>query len=248
LKATALPSLIAILCGASTCTITDHPSSPALTGGSIDHNVRSNLFIYEDPKVEYSPFQRRSRTKIHIYGYAWGTDDFYDPNSYGKRVQAAPAATLPPDIPTTPGGYQTADKIIVADCLWMPSQHGNILRTIRDFLDPTDSKVTTTSDPKSIPCALVVAGFHTGRAIVRDFFALATNHPSITTEPSSPSSPSEDGSANGNTNNNSHLKLATIFETDTSGNRREWIWDDVREGEGKWEAKRWCVVGVLVRA
>ncbi|KPI42434.1 Protein N-methyltransferase NNT1 [Cyphellophora attinorum] len=245
--ATALPSLICILCGASTCTITDHPSSPALTGGSIEKNVRSNLFIYQDPNDEHSPFQRRSRSEINIYGYAWGTDDFYDPKSYGKRVQPLPAASLPPTAALTPGGYPTVDKIIVADCLWMPSQHGNIVKTILDFLDPATSNNSTTTDAKTVPCALVVAGFHTGRAIVRDFFALATDHPSITTESSSPSSPPQDGPANGNINNDAHLKLATIFETDTSGNRRDWIWDDVREGEGKWEAKRWCVVGVLVR-
>jgi hypothetical protein len=41
------------------------------------------------------------------------------------------------------------------------------------------------------------------------------------------------------------LKLAEIFEIDVDANTRPW--QPTREGEGKWEGKRWCVVGVLVR-
>lgn len=87
----------------------------------------------------------------------------------------------------------------------------------------------------------MIAGFHTGRAIVRNFFALATGHDSL---PAEAAPVSEDNVRELMTG---ELKLAQIFETDTSGNRRDWTWDSVREGEGKWEAKRWCVVGVLVR-
>ena len=41
------------------------------------------------------------------------------------------------------------------------------------------------------------------------------------------------------------LKLADTFEVDVDLNTRPWM--SVRESETKWEAKRWCVVGVLVR-
>ena len=41
------------------------------------------------------------------------------------------------------------------------------------------------------------------------------------------------------------LKLADVFEVDIDLNTRPWM--PLRESETKWEAKRWCVVGVLVR-
>jgi nicotinamide N-methyltransferase len=49
------------------------------------------------------------------------------------------------------------DKILVGDCLWMPWQHANLLRSILWFLKE-DGK------------AWVVAGFHTGRNKMRGFY------------------------------------------------------------------------------
>ena len=40
---TALPSIISALSGAASTTITDHPSSPALTTGAIEQNVKVNV-------------------------------------------------------------------------------------------------------------------------------------------------------------------------------------------------------------
>ena len=128
------------------------------------------------------------------------------------------------------------DKIIMADCLWMQSQHESLVKTICHFLD----------DDKEGSCAIVVAGFHTGRRIVRDFFEFATGE-------------SEDHEtqvvgvvdANGGSSRsvspsivNSKLKAVEIFELDVDGKRREWM--SVRQGENKEEAKRWCVIAVLV--
>ncbi len=48
-------------------------------------------------------------------------------------------------------------RVLVADCLWMPLQHKNILRSIRWFL---------TSQGR----AWVVAGFHTGRQKMSGFY------------------------------------------------------------------------------
>jgi predicted nicotinamide N-methyase len=48
-------------------------------------------------------------------------------------------------------------RLLVADCLWMPWQHLNLLMSIRWFL-------------KADGRAWVVAGFHTGRAKMRGFF------------------------------------------------------------------------------
>ena len=52
-------------------------------------------------------------------------------------------------------------RILVADCLWMPWQHENLLRSISWFL---------TQDGR----AWVIAGFHTGREKMRGFFAEET--------------------------------------------------------------------------
>lgn len=228
-----MPSLLAALCGASACTITDHPSSPALTDGAIEKNVKLNLYGKSTESNDEEGGVARSDTDVQVYGYTWGTKTFYLPSSYGKPASPPPASALPADTALTASGYPCPDRIIVADCLWMPSQHLNIVRTILDFLPPKPPLTEATSTP----CALVVAGFHTGRGIVRDFFAYATDHPSAD---QSNLNAEEQFLTN-------QLRLASIFEMDTSGNRRDWIWDTVREGEGKWEAKRWCVVGVLVR-
>ncbi|KAJ5174741.1 uncharacterized protein N7482_000618 [Penicillium canariense] len=103
-------------------------------------------------------------------------------------------------------------RIIAADCYWMPSQHENLARTMQWFLAP-GGKVW------------VVAGFHTGRAIVAGFFETAE----------------ENGFA-----------IETIFERDLMTRdehggevRREWA--PVRDHEGPENRGRWCVVAVLKR-
>jgi nicotinamide N-methyltransferase len=48
-------------------------------------------------------------------------------------------------------------RLLIADCLWMPWQHFNLLRSIRWFLAEEGR-------------AWVVAGFHTGREKMRSFF------------------------------------------------------------------------------
>jgi predicted nicotinamide N-methyase len=52
---------------------------------------------------------------------------------------------------------ESFSRILVADCLWMPWQHGNLLKSIRWFLSPEGK-------------AWVVAGFHTGREKMRGFY------------------------------------------------------------------------------
>ncbi|KAE8448140.1 hypothetical protein EG329_009744 [Mollisiaceae sp. DMI_Dod_QoI] len=49
-------------------------------------------------------------------------------------------------------------RVLVADCLWMPWQHGNLLRSIGWFLKEGEGR------------AWVVAGFHTGREKMRGFY------------------------------------------------------------------------------
>jgi nicotinamide N-methyltransferase len=52
---------------------------------------------------------------------------------------------------------ESFDKILIADCLWMPWQHENLLKSIRWFLVEGGK-------------AWVIAGFHTGREKMRGFF------------------------------------------------------------------------------
>ncbi|RHZ68132.1 putative nicotinamide N-methyltransferase [Aspergillus thermomutatus] len=104
-------------------------------------------------------------------------------------------------------------RIIAADCYWMRSQHENLVRTMLWFLAPGGR-------------IWVVAGFHTGRAIVAGFFETAVQ--------------------NG-------LEIERIHERDLNSAtaegkevRRDWV--PVREGEGPENRKRWCVVASLKRA
>lgn len=154
---------------------------------------------------------------VDVYGYTWGTDKMYLPNHYGKPAPRQPEAF---------------DRIIIADCLWMASQHANLVKTILRYLDP--------SRPDS--CALVVAGFHTGRGIVRHFFEVATGE--WTDEDQEPEKGAQDQEPE-LVEVQGRLKAAEIFEIDVNGTRRPW--QPVREGENKDQTKRWCVCAVLVR-
>lgn len=111
-------------------------------------------------------------------------------------------------------------RIIAADCLWMMDQHANLARTLQWFLRPDDDD----DENKSGGRAWVVAGLHTGRAIVAHFF--------------------ESAEAQG-------LEVESIYERDINtaneeeqGERRR-EWAAVREDEGPGNRQRWCVVAVL---
>lgn len=181
----ALPSIISILAAASEVCITDHPSSPTLTSGTIQTNVQKMVERIERKNI--SPI-------ITIHAHEWGsvTDAFTQANS----------------------DHYT--KIIAADCLWMPSQHRNLHRSMAHFL----------SNERPQACALVVAGFHTGRKVVAEFFKQFST------------SVGEHDTAVG-------LTIAEIYESDMHGVRRPWL--EERANEGKEDLKRWCVVAVIVR-
>jgi hypothetical protein len=185
LAGTALPSMISILSAASEVCITDHPSSPALTAGTIQVNIQVILDLARG---------RTFHPLISTEAHEWGS--VTDPFALEKS------------------NYFT--KIIAADCLWMPSQHRNLAHSITHFL----------SKENSTACALVVAGFHTGRGIVADFFR-------------------QFSSSNGNNEVSGQLNIAEIYESDMQGNRRGWL--ESRANEGREEAKRWCVVAVITK-
>ncbi|KAI1405648.1 hypothetical protein F4819DRAFT_443214 [Hypoxylon fuscum] len=101
------------------------------------------------------------------------------------------------------------DRVFVCDCLWMPWQHANLHRSIAWFLKESSSSR-----------AWVVAGFHTGREKMRDFF---------------------DGAALRDVG----LAVESLWERDCDGVERAWAWD--RGQEDVTVRKRWLVVGVLRR-
>ncbi len=169
----------------------------------------------------------------------------YLPATYGKPSPIQP-------------GRQSFDRIIAADCLWMPSQHENLVNTILYHLGPSDRAGEIYSDNGETPTsALVIAGFHTGRAIVRGFFDIAIGPQGLPVAGLKAGQPMEklrcqdaaaEGGPNRRTEESDHtplLAVEEIFEIDISGQRRPWQSD--REGESREEAKRWCVCAVLVR-
>lgn len=192
---TGLPSIISALCGAHSVTVTDHLSSPSLTTHAVRRNVEENLQHVGD----HVP-------AVQVRGYSWGDGVMYSSQKYGQTI------------PESRG--EKYDRILLADCLWMPSQHQNLVGTAERYLRDDDD---------GSACALVVAGFHTGRQIVASFFAQA-----------------DLGRASGaSPRKATRLKVADIFEIDVDGNTRRW--NEEREGETKEALKRWCVCAVLVK-
>jgi hypothetical protein len=118
-------------------------------------------------------------------------------------------------------------RIIAADCLWMKSQHENLVRTVLWFLatKSTSSDGNVDGGFQRDGRVWLVAGFHTGRAIIASFFETAVQM---------------------------GLEIEDIYERDLNAGeeagevRRDWM--PFREGEGPANRTRWCVVAVLRRA
>jgi EEF1A N-terminal glycine/lysine methyltransferase len=88
--------------------------------------------------VERNVLFRKGKTgvgEVRVEGHEWGVLD----DAFSKENK------------------ESFGRILVADCLWMPWQHLNLLKSIRWFMK-ADGK------------AWVVAGFHTGRAKMRGFY------------------------------------------------------------------------------
>ena len=127
--------------------ISDYPADEVLE--NIRVNVRVNIDArrereeekekeVEHGKEEEEKEEGKRIGEIRIQGHEWGV--LTDPFSLANK--------------------ESFDILLVADCLWMPWQHTNLLHSIRYFL---------TSSGR----AWVVAGFHTGREKMRGFYAKA---------------------------------------------------------------------------
>lgn len=175
---TGLAGLVAALSGAREVVISDYPAPEVLS------NIRSNISTNISPR-RLAPSNKSSIGEVHVEGHKWGTltDSFSVQNK------------------------ESFDTLLVADCLWMPPQHENLLRSIRWFL-------------KEDGRAWVVAGFHTGRAKMRGFYAEEALK-------------------------EADLEIEKIWERNAEGGERRWVED--RGIEDVTERKRWLVVGILRR-
>ncbi|EWC43440.1 hypothetical protein DRE_07581 [Drechslerella stenobrocha 248] len=97
-------------------------------------------------------------------------------------------------------------RVIAADTLWMDWEHENLVSSIRHFLKDSDPTAQ----------AVVVAGLHTGRRKVANFWEVAVS---------------------------SGLSIESIKERDVDGVEREYLPD--RGIEDATERKRWLIIGIL---
>ncbi|KAK4104800.1 hypothetical protein N658DRAFT_504353 [Parathielavia hyrcaniae] len=126
---TALPSIMAGLLGARRVVVTDYPSPPVL------QTLRDNVTLAVQPR--FAPAGRFAVEEAVVEGHGWGELD----------------------TPLARAGRRSFDRVIAADCLWMPWQHEKFRRSIAWFLGDGEAAR-----------AWVVGGFHTGRDKVAAFF------------------------------------------------------------------------------
>jgi predicted nicotinamide N-methyase len=128
---TALPSIMAGLLGARRVVVTDYPAPPILK--TLRHNVARNI----QPRL--APPCRFAAEEVLVEGHEWGEAGLDTPFARGNR--------------------HAFDRVLAADCLWMPWQHENLRRSVAWFLGEGEGAR-----------AWVVGGFHTGRDRMRGFF------------------------------------------------------------------------------
>ncbi|RPB24152.1 hypothetical protein L211DRAFT_838061 [Terfezia boudieri ATCC MYA-4762] len=150
-------------------------------------NISANVKRNITPQIIYN-------SKISVRGHKWGE---LDPAKNNTPVSTADLLTM-----THPPHSFT--RIIVADCMWMAWQHANLCSSIAHFLDPEHGEM------------LAIAGFHTGRAKVVNFFEECERAGLVLLEES-------------------------IVERDVDGGQREWCED--RGIEDVVERKRWLIIG-----
>lgn len=200
---TGLAGIIAAKAGAKEVFITDYPAEEVLANLSV--NVERNLSPEE---------QKRCYVKGHEWGFVPGFDDAQAEEQkvvHGSKGEGKSQTAHGMDFPKYYAKHFS--RLLLADTLWMPAQHANLHRSISYFLSANGY-------------AIVVAGFHTGRAKMAPFFdaqALAAVG----------------------------LEVESIVEKDPTGREREWKSAERGNGEegreNLSERKRWLVIAVLRR-
>jgi hypothetical protein len=167
--------------------------------GAIEYNIMRNVPALLRTNIESIP---------HEWGVLGNDDDFAQKNK-GRFT-----------------------RIIAADCLWMVHQHENLVKTLLWFLSEGTKGTITSSTGQEEDAeeaeegegeegrVWIVAGIHTGRAIVASFFETAL--------------------AMG-------LDTESIYERDLNGEGRR-PWEPIRAGEGVENRRRWVIIAVLKRS
>jgi predicted nicotinamide N-methyase len=139
----ALPATLCALLGASKVVATDYPSEELLR--VVRENVKRNAVRENSPLVQFPTALAHGITTdethgfepvaVEVLGHEWG-----DVQGIAKDYKA------------------TFDRVLLADCLWMPWLHDKLRRSVAHFLAENLQAR-----------ALVTAGFHTGRDILTRF-------------------------------------------------------------------------------
>lgn len=135
---TGLPSIMAGLVGAGSVVATDYPSETVLE--PLRGNTKRNL------TPSHAPDGVSLTSSVEIHGHAWG--DFTTSPSSSSSLKTFPISHK-----------HALDRVLLADCLWMPWQHDALLRSVTYFL----------SLSPSAKC-LCIGACHTGREVVGRFF------------------------------------------------------------------------------
>lgn len=142
---------MAALLGARRVVVTDYPAPVVMS------NLRAN--VARNVRAEMSPLLGGggnggggsddnlppAAVEVEVEGHSWG--DFSSSSGAGGSAGLS--------------GRGAFDRVLVCDCLWMPWQHENLLRSVGWFLKDDGGEAAR---------CWVVAGFHTGREKLRGFF------------------------------------------------------------------------------
>lgn len=130
---TGLPSIMAGLVGAKRVVATDYPSETILE--PLRRNITRNLTASRSLPGAIIP------SSVEVHGHAWGDLTPHQSTSFPLSHR------------------HTLDRILLADCLWMPWQHDPLLQSVTYFL----------SLSPTARC-LCIGACHTGREVVARFF------------------------------------------------------------------------------
>lgn len=151
------------------------------------HNIAANVKRNVPPEII-------QKSRMSVRGHKWG-----DLNPVKTDI-VVPIN----DLLITNHGPRGYTRVIVADCMWMAWQHENLCSSIAYFLEPEGGEM------------LAIAGFHTGRSNVANFFRQCEQAGLV-------------------------LIGEGIVEKNVDGDQREWCED--RGIEDAVERKRWLTIG-----
>ncbi|KAF7538325.1 hypothetical protein G7Z17_g12665 [Cylindrodendrum hubeiense] len=123
--AAGLPSLVAAILGARKVVMTDYPDPEIVT-------VMQNNIDSCDETVEP---RGRIAEVIHAMGFVWGAD----PVPLLARLNPGPAPDA--STPAQEGSVERFDVLVLADLLFRHSEHGAMIKTIRETLRKTRDSV-----------------------------------------------------------------------------------------------------------